>query len=78
MKKLTRKKQGKAKKEDENDVNNDDEDDRQAGRNRNAIKNKFAMTFRDVEDSIWPFSEDKKYLVEQWITDLIETADLPG
>ncbi|KYQ57151.1 hypothetical protein ALC60_03897 [Trachymyrmex zeteki] len=41
--------------EDENEANNEDEDDKQSGRTTNTtIKNKFAITFRDVEDSIRP------------------------
>ncbi|XP_067204182.1 uncharacterized protein [Linepithema humile] len=59
--------------------NDDDEDDERAGKNKGpTMKNKFAMTFRDVEDSIRPFTGDEKYPVARWIVDFEEAAELFG
>lgn len=60
-------------------INNDDEDDERAGRTRDAAKkNKFAMMFRDVDDTIRSFNGNEKYPVDQWIEDFEETAELFG
>lgn len=64
---------------DENKKNIEDEDDRRASHTTSMTKkNKFAMTFRDVEDSIRPFDGDEKYPVVRWITDFEEVAELFG
>ena len=59
-------------------MNTDDEDNGQPRTKNMTMRNKFAMTFRDVEDSIRPFSGDKKYLVIRWISDFEEVAELYG
>jgi len=39
----------------------EDEDERRSGKNRKAtVRNKFAMTFKDVEDSIRSYTGDEK------------------
>lgn len=61
----------------ENEEINEDDDGRDAGSNQNKTnKNKFSMTFRDVEDSIRSFNGDDKYSVVRWIADFEETAEL--
>ncbi|XP_020297968.1 protein DEK-like, partial [Pseudomyrmex gracilis] len=65
--------------EDDNRTNSDHEDDRRAKKTeKTTMKNKFAMTFRDVEDSIRSFNGDDKYSVARWISDYEEVAELFG
>ncbi|KYN29159.1 Protein DEK [Trachymyrmex cornetzi] len=62
--------------EDEDEASNEDEDDRQPDRIMSSTRNKFTMTFKDVEDSIRSFSGDEKYPVTHWISDFEEAAEL--
>jgi len=77
--------------DDENNDENEDEDGNEGGTisenedegrsgksKKAAVRNKFAMTFRDVEDSIRLYSGDEKYPVTRWIADFEETAELFG
>lgn len=65
--------------EGDHEVENKDEDDRRSTRTKNTtIKNKFAMTFRDVEDSIRLFNGNEKYSVTRWIINFEEAAELFG
>lgn len=64
---------------EENEEDNEDEDDRRSGRTRSTrIKNKYSITFKDVENLIRSFSEDEKYPVARWIMDFEETAEVFG
>lgn len=61
----------------ESETNSKNEDDRRAGKTKNIMKKtKFAMTFRDIEDSSRPFEKDEKYPVCLWIIDFEEAAEL--
>ena len=70
--------------EDEEVEEQDDDDDDQVsfvslkGRSRTQNNNSFALTFRDIEDSIRPFSGQAEYPVEKWIADFEEIADVTG
>jgi len=62
---------------DENEIKSEDEEDKQSGRTKSTtVKSKFAITFKDVEDSIRPFNGDEKYSMARWITDFEEAAEL--
>lgn len=51
--------------EDEAERNNENKRNKQSDKTKNMMnKNKFAMTFRDVKDSIKPFNGDEKYPVK--------------
>lgn len=41
-------------------------------------RDSFALTFRDVEDSIRPFDSKEDYPVEKWISDFEDIADVTG
>lgn len=41
-------------------------------------RDSFALTFRDVEDSIRPFDGKEDYPVEKWISDFEDIADVTG
>lgn len=59
-----------------------DEDDRSSVRSRNSqrqrevneSRSRFAISFKDVEDSVRPFSGDDEYPVERWISDFEDSA----
>lgn len=50
------------------------------GRKQTSSKQRdsFALTFRDVEDSIRPFDGKEDYPVEKWISDFEDIADVTG
>lgn len=69
--------------EDETEEEVEEEVNNQAGRNirsqAKAIRNEaFALTFRDVEDSIRPFDGKDSYPINKWILDFEEIADITG
>lgn len=77
--------------DDEQDTNSDDSLSRHfqrslkstnEGRRRNQVQEQtdksFALTFRDVEDSIRPFDGKEGYPVGKWIEDFEEIAELMG
>lgn len=79
-----------SKDEDEGDEEEDSEDDSndsdkneslasiQAGSQANANSSSFALTFRDIEDSIRPFDGKADYPIQTWIADFEEIADVTG
>lgn len=69
---------------DDEDVDDDDDDDEEVSlahlqaRMRVRKTESFALTFRDIEDSIRSFDGKAEYPVQKWIADFEEIADITG
>lgn len=68
--------------EQSDDIGETEQSDRENTRKRTQECHRgmdsFALTFRDVEDSIRPFDGKEEYPVKRWIADFEEIADVTG
>lgn len=64
--------------EDEETDNNEPLAHVQARIHTRTSSNSFALTFKDVEDSIRPFEGKEDYPIETWIADFEDIADVTG
>lgn len=63
---------------EENDEEENDDMPLAEIRNQKRKGGSFALTFRDVEDSIRSFSGKEDYPINKWISDFEEIADITG
>ncbi|XP_066258824.1 uncharacterized protein [Euwallacea similis] len=67
--------------ESENEDRTDEEDSprlQSSARAKARRNNSFALTFRDMEDSIRPFDGKDDYPIEKWIQDFEEISEITG
>jgi len=62
--------------EDETEESEDEDYEQTTKADSGMPSARFAMTFRDVEDSIRRYNGDDKYPVERWIMDIEEAVEL--